>query len=86
MMGKGSAKEPPDLLPMSRADLGLILAVVVGTTALVEVLGKGVIGLALIVLVCTFCLLSAWAIGWTFVKLLVWLFGRFRWAWRERRA
>jgi hypothetical protein len=75
-MGEGSAKEPPDLAPMSRTDLGLILAVVVGAIAIVEVLGKGVIGLALIVLVCAICLLSAWAIAWALAKLLVWLFGR----------
>jgi hypothetical protein len=86
MMGKSSAKELADLQPMSRTDLGLILAVVVGAVTLVEVLGKGVIGLALIVLVCAFCLLAAWAIAWALVKLLVWLFGRFRWAWRERSA
>jgi hypothetical protein len=86
MMGKSPAKELPDLQPMSRTDLGLVLAVVIGAIALVEVLGKGGIGLALIVLICAFCLLSAWAIAWALVKLLVWLFGRFRWAWRERRA
>jgi hypothetical protein len=86
MMGKGSAKEPPDLQPMSRAGLVLVLAVVVGAITLVEVLGKGVIGLALIVLACAFCVLSAWAIAWAFAMVFVRLSGRFRWARRERNA
>jgi hypothetical protein len=75
MMGKGAAaKEPGDLRPMSRTDVGIMLAVVVGATALVEFLGKGVIGISLILLLAAFCLLSVWAIGWAFVKLVVRLF------------
>ena len=75
-MRKGAvANETSDLQPMSRTEIGLWLAAFVGVIALVEVLGKAVIGLSLILLLVALCLLSVWAIGWAFVKLFLWLFG-----------
>src|SRR3954469_3614583 len=62
-------QDPNDLRPMRRTEIGLWLAALVGVIALVEFLGKGVIGISLILLIVALGFLSLWAIGWALVKL-----------------